>query len=98
MQNTPAECRPREPREPASKSAERCWKIGFVQEPGVPTSGTAQLNEPEIKRSYIAAREVKEAIESPDSFDLGEVPIAVEAYRDLYRLLIDDGSTAGHPA
>jgi hypothetical protein len=56
------------------------------------------LKEPEITRAYIAAREVRDEIESPGSFDLGDVPIAVEAYRDLYRELIDYGPTPGAPA
>jgi hypothetical protein len=57
-----------------------------------------ELREPEITRAYIAAREVKEEIESGDSFDLGDVPIAVEAYRELYRELLDNGPAAGTPA
>ena len=57
-----------------------------------------ELKEPEITRSYIAAREVKDEIESSDSFDLGDVPVAVEAYRELYQELLDYGPTAGAPA
>ena len=56
------------------------------------------LKEPEITRAYIAAREVKDEIESGDSFDLGDVPIAVEAYRDLFRDLISYGPSSGAPA
>jgi hypothetical protein len=56
------------------------------------------LKEPEITRAYIAAREVKDEIESSDSFDLGDVPVAVEAYRELYQELLDYGPTAGSPA
>jgi hypothetical protein len=57
-----------------------------------------ELKEPEITRAYIAAREVKDEIESSDSFDLGDVPVAVEAYRELYQELLDYGPTAGTPA
>jgi hypothetical protein len=57
-----------------------------------------ELKEPEITRAYIAAREIKDEIESEDSFDLGDVPVAVEAYRELYQELLDYGPTAGTPA
>jgi hypothetical protein len=56
-----------------------------------------ELSEPEITRSYIAAREVKDEIESEESFDLGNVPIAVEAYRDLYQDLLEYGASSGTP-
>jgi hypothetical protein len=56
-----------------------------------------ELKEPEITRAYIAAREVKDEIESGDSFDLGDVPGAVEAYRELYQDLLDYGATSGTP-
>jgi hypothetical protein len=57
-----------------------------------------ELNEPEITRAYIAAREVKDEIESGDSFDPGDVPGAVESYRELYQELLDYGPTSGTPA
>jgi hypothetical protein len=56
------------------------------------------LKEPEITRAYIAAREIRDEIESGDSFDLGNVPVAVEAYRELYRELLDYGPSASAPA
>lgn len=56
------------------------------------------LKEPEITRAYIAAAEVKDEIESEGTFDPGDVPVAVESYRDLYRMLIDYGPTSGTPA
>jgi hypothetical protein len=56
-----------------------------------------ELKEPEITRTYIAAREVKDEIESGDSLDLGDVPGAVEAYRELYQDLLDYGATSGTP-
>jgi hypothetical protein len=57
-----------------------------------------ELTEPEITRAYVAAREVKDEIESPESLDLGDVPIAVEAYRELYQDLLEYGATPGAPA
>jgi hypothetical protein len=57
-----------------------------------------ELKEPEITRAYIAAREIKDEIESGDPFDLGDVPVAVEAYRELYQELLNYGPTAGTPA
>jgi hypothetical protein len=56
------------------------------------------LKEPEVTRAYVAARAIKDEIESADSFDLGDVPVAVEAYRDLYRELLDFGPSSGAPA
>jgi len=56
------------------------------------------LVEPEITRAYIAATEVRNELESAGTFDPGDVPVAVEAYRDLYRVLIDYGPTSGAPA
>ena len=56
-----------------------------------------ELSEPEITRAYMAAKEVKDEIESDDSFDLGNVPIAVEAYRDLYQDLLEYGASSGTP-
>jgi hypothetical protein len=56
-----------------------------------------ELKEPEITRSYIAAREVKDEIESDEPLDLGDVPLAVEAYRELYEDLLNYGATPGVP-
>jgi hypothetical protein len=58
----------------------------------------AELTEPEITRSYIAAHQIREMIDSPDPIDLGDVASAVELYRDLYERLFDYGPTAGEPA
>lgn len=56
------------------------------------------LKEPEITRAYLAAAEVKTEIESAGAFDPGDVPGAVESYRDLYRILLHYGPTSGSPA
>jgi hypothetical protein len=58
----------------------------------------AELTEPEITRSYIAAHQIRVAIDSPDALDLGDVAAAVELYRELYERLLDYGPTAGAPA
>lgn len=57
-----------------------------------------ELTEPEITRSYLAAHQTREAIDSPDPIDLGDVAAAVELYRDLYERLLDYGPTSGTPA
>jgi hypothetical protein len=56
-----------------------------------------ELTEPEITRAYVAAKEIKDEIESDEPLDLGDVPVAVEAYRDLYQDLLDYGATSGTP-
>ena len=48
----------------------------------------------DIQKSFLR---FKDEIESGDSFDLGDVPGAVEAYRELYRDLLDYGATSGTP-
>jgi hypothetical protein len=57
-----------------------------------------ELKEPELTRAYIAAREIKDEIDSGGSFDLGDVPVAVETYRELYQELLDYGPASGAPA
>ena len=57
-----------------------------------------ELTEPEITRSYVAAHQIRVAIDSPDSIDLGDVAAAVELYRDLYERLLDYGPTSGASA
>jgi hypothetical protein len=56
-----------------------------------------EVTEPEITRAYLAAKEIKDEIESDEPLDLGNVPVAVEAYRDLYQDLLDYGATSGTP-
>jgi hypothetical protein len=57
-----------------------------------------ELTDPEITRAYTAARAVRAEIESPDPLDPGDVPAAVDAYRELYQRLLDYGATPGAPA
>jgi hypothetical protein len=57
-----------------------------------------ELTEPEITRSYVAAHQIREAIDAPGPIDLGDVAAAVELYRDLYERLLDYGPTSGAPA
>lgn len=54
--------------------------------------------EPETVREFIEARRVTELIDSGESYDPGDVALAVEAYRSLYAYLLDIGPTAGTPA
>jgi hypothetical protein len=57
-----------------------------------------ELIEPEITRSFAEARRVTRQIESAESYDPGDVALAVETYRELYTYLIEFGPTAGTPA
>jgi len=57
-----------------------------------------ELSEPETTRSFVEARRVTREIESGQSFDPGDVALAVESYRELYAYLLDLGPTAGTPA
>ncbi|MDX6476664.1 MAG: hypothetical protein QOH95_2175 [Gaiellaceae bacterium] len=57
-----------------------------------------ELTEPETTRSFIEARRVTRQIDSGESFDPGDVALAVEAYRELYDYLLHLGPTSGTPA
>ena len=57
-----------------------------------------ELKEPEITRSYDRRARGQGRDRSGGSFDLGDVAGAVEAYRELYRELLDYGPSAGTPA
>jgi hypothetical protein len=57
-----------------------------------------ELAEPETTRSFVEAHRVREQIDSGDSYDPGDVALAVAAYRELYAFLLDLGPTAGTPA
>ena len=57
-----------------------------------------ELSEPETTRSFIEAHRVSEQIDSGESYDPGDVAVAVETYRELYAYLLDLGPTAGTPA
>lgn len=54
--------------------------------------------EPETVREYAEAHRVVTLIDSGESYDPGDVAVAVEAYRSLYAYLIGLGPTAGTPA
>lgn len=47
--------------------------------------------------AIVEARRVARQIDSGESYDPGNVAIAVETYRELYRELLDYGPTAGTP-
>ena len=53
-----------------------------------------ELTEPETILSFMEARRVVRQIDSGESYDPGDVAVAVETYRDLYRELLDYGPAA----
>ena len=57
-----------------------------------------ELSEPETLLSFTEARRVARQIDSGESYDPGDVAVAVETYRELYRELLDFGPTASTPA
>lgn len=57
----------------------------------------AELAEPETTRSFVEARRVTRQIDSGESYDPGDVALAVEAYRELYAYLLELGPAAGSP-
>ena len=57
-----------------------------------------ELTEPETTRAFAEARRVTRQVDSGESYDPGDVAVAVEAYRELYAYLLDLGPTAGTPA
>ena len=57
-----------------------------------------ELSEPETTRSFMEARRVTRQIDAGESYDPGDVALAVEAYRELYEYLLHLGPTAGTPA
>jgi hypothetical protein len=54
--------------------------------------------EPETVREFAEAHRVVALIDSGESYDPGDVAVAVEAYRSLYAYLLDLGPAAGTPA
>lgn len=54
--------------------------------------------EPETVRSYAEARRVMQLVDSGESYDPGDVALAVESYRELYAYLLGLGPTAGTAA
>jgi hypothetical protein len=57
-----------------------------------------EVTDPEIVRSFEEARRVTRQIDKVgEPLDPGDIPDAVEAYRDLFRDLLDYGATPGVP-
>lgn len=55
-----------------------------------------ELAEPEVVRSFMEARRITRSVDDVDgSFDPGDVPVAVDAYRELYAYLLDYGASSG---
>jgi hypothetical protein len=57
-----------------------------------------ELTEPEATLSFVEARRVARQIDAGESYDPGDVAVAVETYRELYQELLNFGPTAGTPA
>jgi hypothetical protein len=57
-----------------------------------------ELTEPETVRDFAEARRITRLVDSGESYDPGDVALAVEAYRNLYTYLLEYGPTAGTPA
>ena len=56
----------------------------------------AELAEPDVVRSFEEARRITRSVDDVDgTFDPGDVPVAVEAYRELYAYLIGYGAASG---
>jgi hypothetical protein len=53
-----------------------------------------ELAEPETTRSFVEARRVTTQIDLGESYDPGDVALAVETYRELYASLLQLGSPA----
>jgi hypothetical protein len=56
-----------------------------------------ELTDPETILSFMEARRVARLIDSGESYDPGDVAVAVETYRELYQELLDYGATSGTP-
>ncbi|MGH3003204.1 MAG: hypothetical protein ACRDM1_11185 [Gaiellaceae bacterium] len=67
---------------------------------GIPTEEHAgeDVAEPETTREFVEARRVTRVVDSGESYDPGDVAVAVEAYRSLYVYLLELGPTADAPA
>jgi hypothetical protein len=57
-----------------------------------------QLTEPETTRSFSEARRITRQVDSGESYDPGDVAVAIETYRELYEYLLNIGPTQGIPA
>jgi hypothetical protein len=54
--------------------------------------------EPETVREYVEAHRIMQQVDSGESYDPGDIALAVEAYRNLYAYLLELGPTSGTPA
>jgi hypothetical protein len=50
---------------------------------------------PETTREFAEARRITQEVDSGDSYDPGDIAVAVEAYRSLYASLLELSSVAG---
>lgn len=56
------------------------------------------VTEPETVREFVESRRVTRQVDSGESYDPGDVALAVEGYRTLYAYLLEIGPAAGTPA
>ena len=56
-----------------------------------------EVTEPETVREFEEAHRIRLQVDSGESFDPGDVAMAVESYRSLYTYLLEYGPTAGIP-
>jgi hypothetical protein len=54
-----------------------------------------EVSDPETTREFAEARRITQEVDSGESYDPGDVAVAVEAYRGLYSSLLELGPTAG---
>jgi hypothetical protein len=55
------------------------------------------VSDPETTREFAEARRITQQVDSGESYDPGDIAVAVEAYQGLYAALLELGPTAGTP-
>jgi hypothetical protein len=54
-----------------------------------------EVTDPEVTREFAEARRITQEVDSGESYDPGDIALAVEAYRTLYASLLELGTAAG---
>jgi hypothetical protein len=57
-----------------------------------------EVDQPETVREFVEARRITRQVDADGPLDLGDVAVAIEAYRNLYAMLLNYGPSAGSPA
>jgi hypothetical protein len=55
------------------------------------------IAEGETTREFAEARRITQQVDSGESYDPGDIAVAIETYRSLYAALLELGPTAGTP-